>query len=111
MVRWHTQRRDECFIGHMELRSLPADRYETYIALRSRFEYVLRSIVRDGCKKGLFRVADDRIATIAVLQTLASICQWYRPDGRLSVKRLTRIYTQMILDQLRADRQNVTRVA
>lgn len=111
MVRWHTQRRDECYIGHMELRSLPKEQYHTYVALRSRFEHVFSDIIKAGCKRGVFSVPDERIATIAILQSLISICNWYRPDGRLSVERLIKIYTQMILAQLHVRDKKIARAA
>lgn len=111
MVRWHSERRDETFIGHMELRSLPEEQYTTYVALRKGFESIFLGIVKLGCKNGVFAVPDERIATIAILQSLTGICYWYRPDGRLSVKRLTRIYTQMILAQLQSGEIKISRAA
>lgn len=111
MVYWHSERRNETFIGHMELRSLPEGHFDTYVALRTRFETIFLGIIKLGCKKGVFAVPDDRIATFAIIQSLTGICHWYRPKARLSVKQITKIYTLMILAQLQSEKKKVSRAA
>ncbi|HBD34856.1 MAG TPA: TetR/AcrR family transcriptional regulator, partial [Cupriavidus sp.] len=41
-IEWHTARKEEVFIGNMELRSLSAMQYERVASLRKRYEHHLQ---------------------------------------------------------------------
>lgn len=101
-IRWHTTRREETFISHMEMRSLPSARYKTYVALRKRYENFVARLIAAGCKSGEFSVPDAHIFTQSLLAMLTSISSWYRVGGRVSQKRLIEIHQQMVLAMLRA---------
>ena len=94
-IEWHTARKQETFIGNMELRSLTPAQYEAITALRKRYEAHLRSILSDGRKAGLWELEDLRVTTLALLSLLTGISTWYRADGRLSQRKLIRIYQKL----------------
>lgn len=102
MVVWHSKRRKETYIGHMELRNLPEERYKVQVEARDRFEGALMEILRAGRKEGIFRVPDEKVATIIVISMLRGISDWYRPDGRFSIRQLVGVYTEMVLKILGA---------
>lgn len=102
MVVWHSKRRKETYIGHMELRNLPEERYKVQVEARDRFEGALMEILRAGRKEGIFRVPDEKVATIIVISMLRGISDWYRPDGRFSIRQLVGVYTEMVLKTLGA---------
>ena len=94
-IEWHTARKEETFIGNMELRSLTPEQYRRVIGLRKDYEAQVRAILSDGQKCGLWKVDDVRITTLALLSLLTGISTWYRDDGRLRQERLIRIYQRL----------------
>lgn len=103
LVIRHSKRRKEVYIGHLEMRSLPEDRYKAYVEKRDRTERLVRRILADGRKAGLFDVPDEKIATVSIFTMLTGIADWYRPNGRLSVRQLIEIYTELVLKLLRPE--------
>ena len=91
-IEWHTQRREETFIGNMELRSLSPEQYGRIVAYRKAYESHLRRILADGSRAGLWKLEDTRVTTLALLAMLTGINTWYREDGRLSQGRLIKVY-------------------
>lgn len=99
-IEWHTARKEETFIGNMELRSLTPTQYRRIIGLRKDYEAQVRAIISDGQKSGLWKVEDVRITTLALLSLLTGISTWYRDDGRLRQERLIRIYQRLVTSML-----------
>lgn len=95
-IEWHTQRKQEVFIGNMELRSLSPEQHARVIALRKDYEKFLLAILNDGRKSGEFDVEDVRVTTLAVLSLLTGISVWYREDGRLKQPRLVKLHQHMV---------------
>lgn len=91
-IEWHTRRRDETFIGNMELRSLTPEQYARVTAYRKQYEGHLRRILTDGIKAGLWELEDTRVTTLALLAMLTGINAWYREEGRLGQEKLIRVY-------------------
>lgn len=108
-IRWHTTRREETFISHMEMRSLPQTRYKAYIGLRKKYETFVAKLISAGCKSGEFAVPDVHIFTQSILSMLTSISSWYHVGGRVSQKRLIEIHQQMVLAMLRGEAQALPR--
>ena len=96
-IEWHTVRKDETFIGNMELRSLSSEQYQRVVAHRKAYEAHLRGILADGVRAGLWQLDDLRVTTLALLSLLTGISNWYRKDGRLGEARLIRIYQGLAL--------------
>ncbi len=101
-IRWHTTRRQETFISHMEMRSLPPERYKSYVGLRKKYETFVAKLISAGCRSGDFSATDVHILTQSILSMLTSICNWYHIGGRVSQKRLIEIHQQMVLAMLRS---------
>ena len=101
-IEWHTARRQETYIGNMELRSLTREQHDRVIGLRKDYEAQVRAIVADGRKAGLWVVDDVRVTTLALLSLLTGIGAWYREGGRLRQERLIRIYQRLALRMLGA---------
>jgi len=91
-IEWHTRRKDETFIGNMELRSLTPEQYGRVTGYRKAYEEQLRKILADGIKAGLWELEDTRVTTLALLAMLTGINTWYRKEGRLGQEKLIRVY-------------------
>ncbi|WP_112321585.1 TetR/AcrR family transcriptional regulator [Oceanibium sediminis] len=101
-IRYHLARVDEVFIAYMELRNLSPENFARVERLRRLYENVVEEILVDGAEKGVFRVTDPRIATLALIAMLTGIGTWYRADGRLSTERIEQIYIELALGSLGA---------
>ena len=96
-IEWHTARRQEVFIGNMELRSLTPEQYGRVRELRARYEAQLRQILSEGKKAGLWTLDDLRVTTLSLMGMLTGISTWYREEGRLSQQRLVKLYQKMVM--------------
>lgn len=101
-IKWHTGRREETLISHMEMRSLSPERYRVYVGLRKQYEAFVMNLIANGCKSGEFSVPDVHVLTQSTLSMLTSVCNWYHVGGRISQKRLIEIHQQMVLAMLRS---------
>ena len=63
-IEWHTARKEETFIGNMELRSLAPEQYVRITAYRKEYENFLRRILADGVKAKLWKLDDARVTTL-----------------------------------------------
>ncbi len=95
-IRYHLQRTDEVFISYMELRNLEPRNFAEIEAERQRYETILTTILEDGAAKGIYRIADTRVATRAIIAMLTGIPTWYRADGTLEARQIEKIYLDMV---------------
>jgi AcrR family transcriptional regulator len=96
-LRWHTARREEVFIGNMELRSLSPSHATEIVGLREIYEKKLRDILEWGNKDKAWKVRDPKVTTYAIIAMLTGVCTWYRPRGRLSQEQLVEVYRELVL--------------
>lgn len=96
-IRYNINRPDEVFLSYMELRSLEPEGFATIADLRSKYEAVLKSILRDGIKSGVMKIDDPHVSAMAVLAMLTGVNTWYRSGGRLSQKKIENMYASMVL--------------
>lgn len=99
---FHLDSRLEVFVGNMELRNLTKPHYKVVTGLRDEYSGRLTAIIDDGVRTGVFQAVDSRVATFAVLAMLTGVCNWYRPDGRMSKQELVRIHTDLAYKMLGA---------
>ncbi|MCO5084390.1 MAG: TetR/AcrR family transcriptional regulator [Rhizobiaceae bacterium] len=95
-VRYHSSKPTEVFIANMEMRSLAPDDRKTVVAMRKRYEDILRQILLDGVGEGVFSVPDARVATFAILAMLTGLTAWYQEGGRLSKDELVACYSKLV---------------
>jgi AcrR family transcriptional regulator len=69
-------------------------------ALRKRFDRVLSDLLQAGADAGEFRIADVRVAALAIGGMVSWAYTWYQPGGRLSFDdigaRLAHFALQMV---------------
>lgn len=94
-IRHHMERGAEVFISYMELRNLAPENFARIEVLRRSYEAELTDILHAGCRAGLFRLAEPKIATYALIAMLTGVNTWYRPEGRLGVAEIEALYLDM----------------
>lgn len=52
--------------------------------LRNRYQRLMRGIVEQGIKAGVFSDRDSTLMTFTLLQACLGVSDWYRPGGRLT---------------------------
>jgi len=95
-IRFHAERPEEVFIAYMELRSLVPENFTRIETLRRAYEQRLEDILRKGVERGIFAVADPRIAAMALIAMLNGVNTWYRAGGRLSQPEVQDLYWEMV---------------
>ena len=95
-IGFHIDRPNEVFLAYMELRNLEPGNFAEIERLRHAYEDALEAILAQGVAEGIFRIADTRIATLAVIAMLTGVNTWYRVGGRLSAEEVAGIYWGMV---------------
>ena len=101
-VDYHVEARDEVFLAYMELRNLNEENFAAIETLRRAYEAELEAILSDGHQSGDFRLADVRVATMALIAMLTGVNTWYREGGRLDRERIQRIYWNLTRRMVKA---------
>jgi AcrR family transcriptional regulator len=103
-VTYHIERKREVFICFSELRSLEPANYAIIVDMRRAYERRLVDILDQGVAARAFAVADTQVAAYGILSMLTGVCTWFRPDGRMSIDDVARVYTVMVLNGIAARR-------
>ena len=91
-VAHHLNYPDDVFLAYMEIRSLDPENRARIVALRNRYEHVLRTILDDGCAEGLFSIGDAAVHARMLLAMMTGVTVWYREDGRLTRDEVVDLY-------------------
>jgi len=94
-IAFNIPRADAVFLSFMELRSLEPENHKVIEELRSQYENIVATIIRDGVNAHEFHVADNHVATMSVLGSLVGVNTWYRETGRLSKSIIQDYYVEM----------------
>jgi len=97
---------DDVFVAYMELRNLTPENFERVDKLRRRYEQQLEDILNAGAEAGVFRVADTRVATRAVIAMLNGVNTWFRDGGALSLDAVRQMYWDMVRRSVAGEPQN-----
>lgn len=96
-ITFHAQRKKDVFIGNAELRSLESGHFELITAKRRRYEELLSRILQQGEDSGEFKMPDVPVTSFAIIAMLTGVCNWYHPDGRLSISELIDTYSTLVM--------------
>jgi AcrR family transcriptional regulator len=81
-------------------RALTAQQVREYVAMRDRYEKVLKRLITEAVERDGCRPLDPSIAVKALMGMCNWIVQWYRPDGRLGPAEMAAEYSAMFVDRL-----------
>ena len=95
-------RRPELLIGNPIRYALDPDQREHATALQIAYHDAVRDTIVEGCLAGDFRVADVSVTTMAILDMLNGIREWFSPAGRLGRDKLVERYTALVFTMLGA---------
>lgn len=96
-IRYHIVKPQEVFIAYMELRNLEEEPYQEIMKLRQQYERSLRTILREGQTKGVFRIDDVPVTAMAIISMMTGVNTWFRYGGRLGVEEIEAIFVNLVL--------------
>lgn len=97
---FHAGKADHVALAYHELKSLEPANYIVVENLRRLYEGHLRKILTIGKDRGNFAVSDIPVTAMAILAMLTGASVWFRADGRLSLERLSELYTGLVMRSL-----------
>ncbi|MGY4783705.1 TetR family transcriptional regulator [Rhodococcus opacus] len=87
--------RDEIRVFFEERKHLSPESLARVVTSRDAHEATFRSALCRGIEDGTFRNVDIPLATEGVLGTIASMYEWYRPDGVLQPQQMAHLITYL----------------
>lgn len=85
-----------------EWKFLEGERRKKILAKRDAYEGIVRRILEDGVRKGVFRPHDTFLSATLVLSAGNWLYQWYRPDGSLTAEMIADQYATLLMSGLMA---------
>lgn len=99
-LTFHWQHPHNLAILFGQLRFLSPERRRRIIAMEREYLDLVRSVVREGQRRALFRPADPTVATFALFAVLNTLDGWYDPRGRLGRAELVKELEDLCLSGL-----------
>lgn len=106
-LRFSEERRPELLVGNPIRYALNAEQQRTGIGFQQAYHDAVREVIEEGVATGEFRVEDVGVTTMAVLDMLNGVREWYRQPGRLGLDELVGRYQELVLRLLGAARSVV----
>jgi hypothetical protein len=103
-VRLHIEisddHRPELLVGNPIRYALDPAQGKHGIKLQTAYHDAVRDTIEEGCRTGEFTVRDVSITTMAALDMLNGIREWYSPDGPLPRAELIERYVDLVMTVL-----------
>jgi AcrR family transcriptional regulator len=80
---------------------LPQD-FKRISDMRRDFDHKLSALLEQGVRSGEFRIADPRLAALAIGGMVSWAYVWYRPNGRLALPDLAEEMSRLLLAMVQA---------
>ncbi|MFC0283171.1 TetR/AcrR family transcriptional regulator [Camelimonas abortus] len=91
------ERHEWIAISAREVAHLPADVDRRIRDMQGEFDRILRNIIEDGVREGVFRVEDPAIVCLGIAGMIIWIHAWYRANGRLAPDQIAGAMTALAL--------------
>ena len=88
-------------LAHLEVEALGESRRAAVLAQRDEYERIVRSLIEEGMDEGIFRRADPKVASLALLGSVNWTVKWFRPEGGKSAREIGRQIAEMMVRSLR----------
>ena len=98
IIYFHEHRVEEA-VGLRELRELEAERTEEVNTYRRRYQRALVNFVEEGARQGEFDVDDAFVATMAVLNMINGVNEWFHEGaGKLTIAQVADRYADYAVE-------------
>ena len=96
-IEFSDERRPEMLAGNPIRTALDPDQQAEGIALQTIYHDAVCATIAEGVDRGEFDVADVAVTTMAVLDMLNGIREWFRPNGAKSRDDIVAYYVELVL--------------
>jgi AcrR family transcriptional regulator len=96
-VLFHTDRREESFVGNTELRSLDSGRHSVIVEKRDHQQRLFDRVVVAGAEQGVFATQHPKEASRAIVTMCTAVASWYRKSGPLTPVAIADTYGDLAL--------------
>lgn len=96
-VRMGDEHRSELRFGKPLRYALDAHQIAGVVGMQREMNDAVRQVIEEGCARGEFEIDDAALATMAILDMLNGVREWYRPDGRVDRDTLITQYITQCL--------------
>jgi AcrR family transcriptional regulator len=95
--------RDHMIVFAQERRTLASDPGWSQVAdARKRFEQMLWQVIDRGRREGSFAMRDQQLTVLMLLGAVNYTPQWFATSGRLQPEEIADLYSELLLDGIRA---------
>jgi AcrR family transcriptional regulator len=94
----------------MDVQALSASRRQKVIAKRDRFDQGIRRIITAGIKTAVFRNANPKLATFALLGSLNWIPYWFEPSGEANSVEIGEEFAEQFISGLLSHKTQSSRL-
>ena len=89
-------------ISYRERAATPADVQRTVVGKQKEFDKILRTLIQDGVRSGLFAVEDPAATALAIGGMIIWVHSWYKADGRLTPDEIAQTMVTTALRMVQA---------
>jgi AcrR family transcriptional regulator len=100
-LRFSEERRPQLLVGNPIRYALNAEQQRAGIRFQQTYHDAVRDVIEEGRATGEFRVEDVEITTMAILDMLNGVREWFRRPGRLTLDEIVDTYQNLVLCLLR----------
>lgn len=94
---WQARHHTTARVVEYDLPCLSPEHYTEVSALRRRIAAVVRGILAEGLREGVFDVPDADGTSLALLSMVTDVARWYPSNSRQSPEHLGRLYADLAL--------------
>jgi len=95
------RRKGEVLVNIRERRSLPVEQLAQVNGLRREYRDTMARVIEVGCEQGFFRVADAKLAAMAIVDMINGLPHWFKPRDEQDLERVADRYARAALALLR----------
>jgi len=98
-----TNNLDASAVFFHDWRHLSAESLKKFRTLRSEYEELFRSIVRQGMAEGLFRKVNEKFMVLTIFSAMNWTYEWYQPGMNLNSEAIGNNLADMLINGLKAN--------
>ncbi len=84
-------------VSTFEFQALTREQRRVTTEIRSEVNAIVTACLEQGRDAGRFRIADVDLMRIAIMSLCITVCQWYKPNGRMPPDELADHYAGLVL--------------
>jgi AcrR family transcriptional regulator len=92
--------RDAWWVAARELRALSPGKLDRVQVYRRRYQHRIAQHLADGTRAGEFDCDDPRLTSLALLDMINGLNEWFNPAGRLTIEQIADRYSELAVRQL-----------